>query len=429
MKFRLLKNKDFALLMSGKLVSLLGSNMIQFALSLYVLALTGSALIFASMLSISILPRLLLAPIAGVFGDWFDRKKTIVILDFFNGLLIAGYALVFFISGSLSLLLIYIFVIILEIIEIFFGAAMAAVIPSMVEKEALLEANSLQTLVLNIGQLLAPMIASIVYGFFGMQIVLIVTALCFGLSALSEIFINIPHLKRQTKYTISTFKIDFLAGIKIIRSSKFILTILGLVAIINFTISPLLSVGLTFIVKEILKASDLQFGLFQTIFALASISAPLLLGLGRKKSNIGRLLFKSFLALGLVVLLMSIIPSTLLTSTFSTNTVPYIILMILLFIVGLLVTTVNITIMTIFTQIVPLEAMGRTSSVLMLASTILIPLGQISFGFLFDNIAASYVIIICGLILVTAVLVYRKRLLNIITSTEKREEHEVSLQT
>lgn len=48
------------------------------------------------MLSISILPRLLLAPIAGVFGDWFDRKKTIVILDFFNGLLIAGYALVFF---------------------------------------------------------------------------------------------------------------------------------------------------------------------------------------------------------------------------------------------------------------------------------------------------------------------------------------------
>lgn len=238
------------------------------------------------MLSISILPRLLLAPIAGVFGDWFDRKKTIVILDFFNGLLIAGYALVFFISGSLSLLLIYIFVIILEIIEIFFGAAMAAVIRSMVEKEALLEANSLQTLVLNIGQLLAPMIASIVYGFFGMQIVLIVTALSFGLSALSEIFINIPHLSRQTKYTISTFKIDFLAGIKIIRSSKFILTILGLVAIINFTISPLFSVGLTFIVKEILKASDLQFGLFQTIFALASISAPLLLGLGRKKATL-----------------------------------------------------------------------------------------------------------------------------------------------
>lgn len=126
---------------------------------------------------------------------------------------------------------------------------------------------------------------------------------------------------------------------------------------------------------------------------------------------------------------MSIVPSTLLTSTFSTNIVPYIILMILLFIVGLLVTTVNITIMTIFTQIVPLEAMGRTSSVLMLASTILIPLGQISFGFLFDNIAASYVTIICGLILVTAVLVYRKRLLNIITSTEKRKEHEVSLQT
>lgn len=75
MNLKPIKRKDFSLLILGKLVSLLGSNMQQFALSLYVLALTGSATIFASMLSISILPRIILSPIAGVFGDWFDRKK------------------------------------------------------------------------------------------------------------------------------------------------------------------------------------------------------------------------------------------------------------------------------------------------------------------------------------------------------------------
>lgn len=425
MDLTLLKNKDYSLLMIGKLVSLLGSNMLQFALSLYVLSLTGSALIFASMLSISILPRLLLSPIAGVFGDWFNRKKAIVFLDFINGTLIATFALIFLLNGGLSLLLIYAFVILLEIIEIFFGAAMAAVIPSMVKKEQLFAANSLQSLVLNFGQLLAPTIAALVYGFAGMLIVLIVTALCFVLSAISEIFIRIPKHTKQSTFTLSHFKTDFIEGVKIIKSSKFILTILGLVAIINFTISPLFSVGLTFVVKETLKASDFQFGLFQTIFALASITAPILLGLGKKTKNVGTLLFRSFLLLSIIVLLIAIVPSDLLLTYFAPNVIPFIFLLILLFFIGMLVTTVNITISTIFSQIVPLEAMGRASSVLTLASTILIPLGQIAFGFLFDNLAASYVIIICGLILLSAVLLYRKRLLNIAQHLSKEPQHEL----
>ena len=425
MDLTLLKNKDYSLLMIGKLVSLLGSNMLQFALSLYVLSLTGSALIFASMLSISILPRLLLSPIAGVFGDWFNRKKAIVFLDFINGTLIATFALIFLLNGGLSLLLIYAFVILLEIIEIFFGAAMAAVIPSMVKKEQLFAANSLQSLVLNFGQLLAPTIAALVYGFAGMLIVLIVTALCFVLSAISEIFIRIPKHTKHSTFTLSHFKTDFIEGVKIIKSSKFILTILGLVAIINFTISPLFSVGLTFVVKETLKASDFQFGLFQTIFALASITAPILLGLGKKTKNVGTLLFRSFLLLSIIVLLIAIVPSDLLLAYFAPNVIPFILLLVLLFFIGMLVTTVNITISTIFSQIVPLEAMGRASSVLTLASTILIPLGQIAFGFLFDNLAASYVIIICGLILLGAVLLYRKRLLNIAQHLSKEPQHEL----
>lgn len=427
MNIKLLKNKDFSLLMLGKLVSLLGSNMIQFAVSLYVLAATGSALAFASMLSISILPRLLLSPIAGVFGDWFDRKKTIVFLDLFTGAFVGIYAFLFFLNGSIDLWLIYVFVIVLEAIEIFFHSAMSAVVPSMVSKERLLEANSLQTIVLNFGQLLAPTIAALIYGFAGMPIILIVTAICFALSAVSEMFIKIPkiiHDKPKT-FNLSSFKTDLVEGIKIIKSSKFILTIIGIVAIINFTISPLFSIGITYVIKEVLHASDLQFGLYQTMFAVASIAAPLLLGLGKKNANVGALLFKSFLLLSLTVLAISLVPSNFLLSLFGKQFVPYLILLGLVIIVGLLVTIVNITLSTIFSQIVPLEAMGRASAVLGLASTILIPLGQITFGFLFDNLAPSYVIIICGVILVVTVLIYRIQLLNISKHIQKEKLHEV----
>lgn len=121
MKRALLKNKNFTLLLAGNAVSLLGSNMQQFALSLYVLAVTGSATIFSTMLSISILPRILMTPFAGVFGDWFDRKKSIVLMDTINGLLIGAYAFYFFMNGSLSVPSIYLLVVLLEITEIFFG--------------------------------------------------------------------------------------------------------------------------------------------------------------------------------------------------------------------------------------------------------------------------------------------------------------------
>src|SRR5690554_1733609 len=192
MNLRLLKQRDFALLILGKLVSLVGSNMQQFALSLYVLAQTGSATIFASILSISILPRLLLSPIAGVFGDWFDRKRSIVLLDFINGAIIGIFAVIYIFNGGLSIPLIYIFVILLEITEIFFNSAMSAVLPSLVKKEELMSANSLNSVVMNMGNVLAPIIAAFLYGSLGIKVILIISSISFSLSAISEIFINIP---------------------------------------------------------------------------------------------------------------------------------------------------------------------------------------------------------------------------------------------
>src|SRR5690554_3838147 len=277
-KKSLLKQRDFTLLIFGNLVSLLGSNIQQFALSLYVLDLTGSATIFASILSISILPRLLLSPIAGVFGDWFDRKKAIVILDFINALIIGVFAITYILNGSLTLLMIYILVILLEITEIFFSSAMSAVLPSIIAKEELFEANSMNSIVINIGQLLAPIVAALIYGTLGILIVIIINSISFFISACSELFIKIKASnKRPEKINIKAFKIDFIEGCKIIKNNRFVSTIISLGMIINFCIGPLFGVGLVFIIREQLKASDLQFGLFQTVLSLAVIITPLFL--------------------------------------------------------------------------------------------------------------------------------------------------------
>ena len=279
MKLGLIKERDFFLLILGKLVSLLGSNVQQFALSLYVLGITGSATIFASIISISILPRLLFSPIAGVFGDWFDRKKSIVILDLVNSIIIGIFAVIFIVRGNLSIPMIYILVILLEITEIFFGSAMAAVIPSIVKKEELLEANSFNSLVMNIGNILAPVLAALIYGTFGMKLILIINSISFFISAVSEMFINIPkNNKRPEKINLKSFKVDLMEGINIIKENKLISTMIGLGTIINFSVAPLFSVGLIYIIKEVLKVNDFKFGMFQMSLSISMLLAPIFSG-------------------------------------------------------------------------------------------------------------------------------------------------------
>lgn len=426
MKISLLKQKNFSLLITGKLVSLIGSNIQQFALSLYVLAITGSATVFASMLSISILPRLLLSPIAGVFGDWFDRKKTIVLLDFVNAFIIGVFAVLFILNQRLSLLSIYVLVILLEVTEIFFHSAMSAVMPSLVKKEELMEANALNSLVMNMGNMLSPIIAAFLYATFGLRFILVMNACSFALSAISEMFINIPKSHKQPeKINLASFHADLVDGIRIIRSNKLISTVIGLGTIINFAMAPLFGIGLIYIIKEILLVSDLQFGIFQMVLSASMILAPLLCGSIMHKMKIGKLAYLSFLITASLVLVMAIFPSRIMLSSFPSSFLPYAGILIISFMIGLVVTITNIAIGTIFNQIVPLDAMGRTSAVFNLAVTVFVPVGQMLFGLLYDILSADIVIAISGLIVIIATRLYKTALLRYDETLPNSADHTI----
>ncbi len=414
MGFNLMKKKDFGLLIVGKFVSMIGSNMQQFALALYVYALTGSALIFSTMLSISILPRLLMSPVAGVFGDWFDRKKMIVRLDILNAVILGIFAYIFYVNSSFNLVSIYTLVISLELTEIFYESSSAGIIPSIVNKERMAEARSLESMVLSIARLLSPMIAAVIYGASGMFLVLVVNAISFLLSGLSEVFIHVPeNHKRPDKINMNAFFVDVKEGLKIIKNNKFIRTVISLGTIVNFVIAPFFSVGFIVLIKEVLAATDYHYGIFQTVMALSMVTGPIVVSFVVKKIEVGKLCTAAFFIVSFIVLSVAIVPSTIFLSLFNGILIPFIFLMVLSFGLGVTISIVNISIMTLFSEVVPLHAMGRTSTVLNLLVTIAIPIGQILFGFLYDTIFTSYVIIISGMIMLFAIIIFRKPMLQV----------------
>jgi len=418
MNKKLLKNKNFMLIVIGDFMSVIGSNIQQFVLSLYVLALTGSATMFASMLAISILPRLLLSPIAGVFGDWFDRKKAIIILDLFNALVLAGFAFYILYVGELSIALIYVLVIILETTEIFFHSAMSAVIPSVVSKEQYLEANSFRTMLLSFASLMAPILGAIIYGSFGLLIAIVINAVSFLLSAISETFISLSH-KKDNKET-KNFKKDFIAGIKMIQQSNHIKTIMSLVMIINFSIAPLYSVGIIFLIKEVLKQSDLRLGLFQTMLSASMIAAPILLTKKIKQMKLSDVLNKSFLMLGLLIIGISISVHQAIISV-SDGFISYIIVLTIGFLIGMLVAVINISISTLIQKVVPVSHMGRISTTIGLISAVMIPVGQVLFGYLYDIINPGIVMILNGGVIIIATMIYYQKIRAIDTNPNKEK--------
>ena len=226
-------------------------------------------------------------------------------------------------------------------------------------------------------------------------------------------FINIPKTHKQPeKIDIKSFKTDLLEGVSIIKSNRLISTMIGLGTIINFSIGPLFSIGLIYIIKEVLMVNDMQFGAFQMVFSASMLLAPLLCGGLTKKIKIGKLIYVSFIFIALLILLMSIFTSDLIISSFNTNMISYLGLLIISFIVGLVVTVSNIALGTLFNQIVPLDLMGRTSTVYNLAVTVFIPVGQMIFGYLYDIIIPSVVVIISGVILMIVTSLYKKALLS-----------------
>ncbi len=83
--------RNICLYVIGKTVSIFGSSIYSFALGLYVLQITGSALNFAITLILGTIPMIVMNPFAGVIADKVD-KKLVICMDLLNGcLLIAVY--------------------------------------------------------------------------------------------------------------------------------------------------------------------------------------------------------------------------------------------------------------------------------------------------------------------------------------------------
>ena len=137
--FSIFRNRSFAWMWSGQLVSTMGSALTSLAASIYVYRLTNSALSVGLMLMATAAPSLLVGLFAGVFVDRYDRKKIMIACDLLRAVLVL--AIPFLVP--LSVVWLYVVVALTSAIGQFFDPAHESVLPEVASDEELAAANSL----------------------------------------------------------------------------------------------------------------------------------------------------------------------------------------------------------------------------------------------------------------------------------------------
>ncbi len=183
-----LKNRNFFLLWLGQIISQLGDRLDQMALIAFVyLRAPGSTWEIAKMLSFTIIPVFLIGPIAGVYVDRWDRRRTMYICDLLRAGLV--FTIPFFLFYAKNLIFIYVIIFIAFSIGRFFVPAKLSIIPDLVEKKDLLMANSLVNTTGMIAAILGFGISGVVVEWLGAKSGFYLDAFSFLISSILIFFI------------------------------------------------------------------------------------------------------------------------------------------------------------------------------------------------------------------------------------------------
>ena len=218
MKQRLF-SKDFTLVLIGQIISLFGNAMLRFALPLYLLNLTGSSMVYGTVTACAFIPPILLSPIGGMIADRVNKRNVMVVLDFFTATLILVFSLLMHRVNLIVLLTVTLML--LYGIASAYQPSVQASIPALVGQEHFMMANSMINTISSFAFLIGPALGGVWYSAYGIKPILWICMFCFLLSAVMELFINIPFEAQALKGGIwKTVKMDFTESVRFIQKEK-----------------------------------------------------------------------------------------------------------------------------------------------------------------------------------------------------------------
>ena len=386
--------RNFTLLILGQLISLFGNFILKLALSMYVLEVTGSAAIFAGILSAATIPTILLSPLGGILADRADRRNIMVALDALTGVTVLGAALV--LSGSNAIAVISTLLILLSVLGAFETPTVQACIPTMLQGDNITKGNAVVNQVASLSYLIAPMLGGVLYAMFGLKPVMYASVVCFFITALFECFIKLSYQRIQNQGgVLQIVKQDFLSSMQYIsKEQTSISKMLLLTAFSRFFVMGITIVGLPFLVRTVLGFNPKYYGAAESALAVATILGSIAAGVLAEKLKIHKL------SVLLATLGIFIIPAGIVFLLPVNAIIKYGVTVVSFCGMQAVISIFSIFAVSLIQQRTPNHLIGKVMAYTSTVTLCVQPIGQIVYGFLFDRFhnAVYFVLIPTGII-------------------------------
>lgn len=230
--------RRFFAIWAGQAISLLGSQLVQFALIWHLTQATGSAITLTIASLMGLLPGVLLSPLIGTLVDRWNRRRIMIAAD--GAVALATLALIaLFLLGVVQIWHIYLLMFIRAVGGGFHQSALGASIVLMVPKEHLTRVQGMnQTLNGGLNVLSAPL-GAFLLAFLPIQSILSIDVFTALLAIIIILFIHIPQPQRQIEISGRTsLWQDMKEGLDYVRGWPALLIILVMAMVINFLFNP-----------------------------------------------------------------------------------------------------------------------------------------------------------------------------------------------
>lgn len=226
--------KDFLILWSTQSLSQLGSSLTGYALTLWLYEKTGSALSTAALTICSYAPYVLMSIFAGALTDRFDKKKLMLLCDSFAAVCTV-VTLVLYRAGTLVVWHLYLLNVLSGLMNTVQQPASSVAMTLIIPPEDYQKTSGLRSLSRSLISIMNPLIATALYSFAGLELVIAVDLGSFFIAFLALLLL--VRIPRQTNQSSESVLKLAKGGLVFLKRNPMILTLILFMSGINLIAS------------------------------------------------------------------------------------------------------------------------------------------------------------------------------------------------
>jgi DHA3 family macrolide efflux protein-like MFS transporter len=377
----------FFTIWTGQQFSLIGSQLVQFALVWWLTTSTGSGTVLATATLVAIIPQVVIGPFAGPLIDRFSRRKVMIIAD--GGIALASAALAYlFFAGVTQVWHIYVIMVIRAIGGGFHWPAMSASTTLMVPDKHLTRVAGLNQTMQGATNIVAPPLGAILLSLLPMYGILGIDVFTAAIAIVPLFFVHIPQpTLAEEKKEMPYFK-QISAGFHYVWRWKGLLLVIGMAMLLNFAVGPTFSL-LPLLVKKHFAAGALQLSWLESAFGIGVVLGGVALSVwGGFRRRIVTLLL-GVVGMGTGILVLGFLPSSALLLALAPS-----------FLIGLMNPFANGPLQALIQSTVSPEMQGRVFTLLGSLVTAMMPLSLAIAGPIADLLGIQFWYIVGGAIMI-----------------------------